>query len=91
MSLGPFSLAATLPCSPLFLCTPTPDASVRFSSRGTQAVGGVGEAAGEGVLDVLQQCGLEVRGGFFWKLPRSRGRFQVPGVVQTLPFRVKET
>lgn len=38
-SIGPFSLSVTLPCSPLFFCTPTPDASLCFSS---QAVGGLG-------------------------------------------------
>lgn len=88
-SPGPFSLAATLPCSPLFLRRPTPDASVQFSSQGTQAVGGVGEAGGDSVS--CRSVGWKRGVGSFGSSPQSRGRFQVPGVVQTLPFRLKET
>lgn len=41
-------------------------------------------------LGVLQQRGLEVRAGLFGRSLGAEGRSQIPGVVQTLPFRVKE-
>lgn len=49
--------------------------------------------SGEGERVVVCPAAVWVgnEGRVIWKLPWSRGRFQIPGVVQTLPFTVKET
>lgn len=55
---------------------------------------GLSSRRGGGWLGVLQQRGLErgkvgLRESSLWGA--SRRRFPIPGVVQTLPFRIKET